>query len=655
MRLSLAGTAEVTLLRHGPFAVFLALWHMICPFCCRQAICMSRLWKPFIQAAQITTLNSRQRSQLLGASLILAAIIAYLPAVKAGFIWDDDVLLTANSNMQGIAGLGRIWMAQGTCDYTPLTLTAFWSEKRVWGDAAMGFHLDNILLHALSALLVWRIFVRLQIPGGWLAALFFAIHPVNVSSVAWIAERKNTLSAVFFFASVLSYLSFYKSGRTASYVISLLAFALAGLSKGSVVTLPIILSGCVLWMNRKFTRNDFLRVTPFFLIAVAVSVLTIRFQSGGINFGFLPTSLTFRTVRAGAAVWLHLLAILLPIGLSPMRPQWLPDLHSAVVYLPALLLAIVLIVFVWKRKTWGRPLLFISGYYLAMLLPALGFLWMTFQQETPCADWWQYLATPAIFAGIGALIVDILRRGTRNTRFALQSAVGVVLVMITLQTWRRAEIYHSMESYCRAVVAETPHLWTLETNLGVALERRGEFREAIEWQRQALRDNSQVMEAHNNLANCLRASGDLNGSEIEYRAALQLNDSNPTVLANLADVYFQDGKISDALAADAAAIRTDRLNSQRYVDFGNKLVAAKQIEQGIACFRNALVLAPDNIPTDLVLARALFSIGRNAEASTICERALRSAHKIGDERLIQSVTLSSSRYRSAMVQSDSGQ
>lgn len=148
-----------------------------------------------------------QRFELFAALLVLCALIAYIPAISAGFIWDDDLLLTANPQMQSAHGLREIWLGKNSCDYTPVTLTTFWLEKTLWDDTPTGYHVVNILLHGLAAVLLWRILSTLRIPGSWLAALLFVIHPVNVASVAWIAERKNTLSAALFFASILAFLA----------------------------------------------------------------------------------------------------------------------------------------------------------------------------------------------------------------------------------------------------------------------------------------------------------------------------------------------------------------------------------------------------------------------------------------------------------------
>jgi hypothetical protein len=185
-----------------------------------------------------------------GAALLaLAAVLVYLPALRGGFIWDDDTLLTDNPAVKTIDGLYSIWFGNWSVDYIPLTLSSFWLEWHLWGLHAAGYHAVNILLHAANAVLVWRVLLRLGVPGSWLAALLFALHPVSASSVAWIAERKNTLSMLFYLLSLWSFLrsddaihsavKMEKPRRLAGF--SLAAFALALLAKSSVAVLPAVL------------------------------------------------------------------------------------------------------------------------------------------------------------------------------------------------------------------------------------------------------------------------------------------------------------------------------------------------------------------------------------------------------------------------------
>jgi tetratricopeptide (TPR) repeat protein len=177
-----------------------------------------------------------------------------------------------------------------------------------------------------------------------------------------------------------------------------------------------------------------------------------------------------------------------------------------------------------------------------MLLPVLGFVWMTLMQETPGADWWQYMAAPGIFACIAAGVAV----ASRKSQFTTALFAGV-MVLLFLQTWRRAAIYESMESYCLAVTAEDPYAWTLENNLGIMLKRQGLFAQAEECYRQALRDNPAYIEADINMANAFAAAGDPAGAEASFRAALQQAPRSIGLRISLCQALLAQGKKEAAL------------------------------------------------------------------------------------------------------------
>src|SRR5205085_8260117 len=174
------------------------------------------------------------------AAMILAGVLPYLPALRGGFVWDDEPLITANPLLRSPSGLAEIWAGSRTADYFPLTNTFFWIEHHLFGDNATGYHGINILLQAANALLLWRVLRRLRIPGAFLAGLIFGIHPIHAESVAWISELKNALSMFFFLMSALFFLKL-KTNKfsVAVYSASLVAFLLALLSKTQVVFLPV--------------------------------------------------------------------------------------------------------------------------------------------------------------------------------------------------------------------------------------------------------------------------------------------------------------------------------------------------------------------------------------------------------------------------------
>ena len=153
------------------------------------------------------------RDAALWTSILCATLLAYLPALRGGLLWDDNMHVT-RADLRSLHGLWRIWFDLGaTQQYYPLLHSAFWLEHRIWGDAVLGYHLANVTLHALSACLVVLIVRRLALPGAWLAGFLFALHPVCVEAVAWISEQKSTLSGVFCLAAALAYLHFDRSRR----------------------------------------------------------------------------------------------------------------------------------------------------------------------------------------------------------------------------------------------------------------------------------------------------------------------------------------------------------------------------------------------------------------------------------------------------------
>jgi hypothetical protein len=355
------------------------------------------------------------RAWLFGALLVAGTVIAYLPVWRAGFIWDDDTLLLHNPGIQKLGGLARLWSS----DF-PLSTTTLWLEWRVWGANPLGYHLVNVLLHAFSAVLLWRVLRRLKIPGAGLAAAIFAVHPVNVESVAWIAERKNTLCMFFYLLSLLLYLrseiacelriedggwetekgpppsSILHPPSSLLYALSLLAFALALLSKSAVAPLPVVLLGLAWWRRWRMTLKDVWRTAPFFALAAAAGLISIWLQYhqaiGASMIDVRNDSFWSRLAGAGWAVWFYLYKAVLPINLSFVYPRWQIDATRAWSYVPGLLLVAGFLVSWRFRSQWGKPLLFGLGYFVVMLLPALGFVNIYFMRYSLVSDHWQYSA-----------------------------------------------------------------------------------------------------------------------------------------------------------------------------------------------------------------------------------------------------------------------
>jgi protein O-mannosyl-transferase len=571
---------------------------------------------------------------LMGACLVVAALLCYIPVMGAGFVWDDDLLVTQNPLVKGADSLPYIWASAAATDYTPLTTTAFWLQWRLWSDNAAAYHLVNILLHALSALLLWRVLARLAIPGAWLGALLFAVHPVNVASVAWIAELKNALSLPFYLAAVAFFLRFLETRKATHYLLALAAAACALLSKGSAVILPFVLLLCAWWKHRPAGCGciDRIAVSPFLLLSGIAAVVTIHFQSRVIDATALPAPLPACIARAGHALWFYLGKDLWPLRLCPIYPKWPLD-HS---FLP-LILAAILTILLWAfRNRWAAGLFFTWAYFVIALLPVLGILNMTFLDQAWVADWWQQLALPAVTALAGAGIAILWNRASSSSAHAAIGlpAACLVLVLAAL-TWTEAANYDSMESLCRHTLASNPDAWLAHNNLGSVLSTEGHLDQAAAEYEAALRLKPTDSSAHSNLGIVYARLGRLDQAIAEYHTALAIAPDNAKTWFNLGNALRTQRHNPEALDAFSHAIDQDaRWTTPRYeigsilLELGRPADAGNQAE-------TIVHLDPSALSGHYLLARSAAAIGRFDVATTEAATALDIARRAGDEKTIR--------------------
>ena len=474
------------------------------------------------------------RKQILGAAAVLAAItvLVYVPAMRAGFIWDDGDMVTNNPLIKSAGGLHDIWLGKNMTDYHPLTYSVFWLEWRCWGMNPAGYHVVNIMLHAASVVLLWLVLRKLRIPGSWLAALLFGVHPVCVASVAWIAELKNTLSMVFYLAALWCWLCSEEpafvgasarpggEGNRRYYALALAAFLAALLAKVSVVVLPAVLLLLAWWRRGRIARRDWERAAPFFLLAVALGSFGMTFQN---KYAALNDPLPARLLAGGWAVWFYLWKIFWPVHLTVIYPRWDIQAVSPAAWIPGICFAAMLFVFWRKRAGWGRPLLFATGYFVISLAPVLGPFKLVYFYFSQAADHLQYLAMPSIVALAAAAGWRWLGR-TKTAGGALGAAVAMVLSVLT---WQNQSRFAGMSSLWRDNLAMNPRSFQALIFLGAEEENRGHYEKAGELFQRAVAVRPQSYEANLNLGIVFDDQGRTNDAVARAKTAERIKPGNP--------------------------------------------------------------------------------------------------------------------------------
>ncbi|HUB67137.1 MAG TPA: tetratricopeptide repeat protein [Candidatus Methylacidiphilales bacterium] len=609
------------------------------------------------------------RNWLGGMALALAVIVTYTPVWHAGFVWDDDVFVTNNSCIVGPQGLKEIWTTNAA-DICPLTLTTVWFEHALWGLAPLPYHLVNVLLHAACAVLLGRVLLSLQVPGAWLGAALWALHPVQTESVAWITEIKNTQSGLFFLLSILFYVKYLrasdsnserKPGGGWSYGWTLLFAALTMTSKSSTVVLPVILCLCAWWMEGEWRWRNLARIAPIFLMSVAACALSIWTQ-GEQPMGKAPDPQWARTwperlVTAGDAIWFYLSKLLWPYPLIPIYPRWEVGAGQPVAYLPLLAVIIIFIILWFGRSSWSRSWFFVFAYFLAALFPVLGLVDVSFFRYSLVADHFQYLASmgPLTLAGAGlARFLDLVLPG----RCRLQSALGAGLSLILgVWSWEQARVYENPEAlwnytlsknpkcpiayfglgtlmyqgglvdkaivYYQTALALYPNYAEVRSNLGNAFFHKGEVHEAMLQYQQALESNPHDIEAHYNFGNAFLLTGRVDEAIEQYQEALQLNADNAAVLNNLGLALARKGQLDAAIFRCQKAIKIDPNYDEAHNNLGLALLQKGQRDEALAEFQKAAQINPNYVEAHNNVGWVLLQKGELEKAISQFQEALR--------------------------------
>ncbi|MCW8130244.1 MAG: tetratricopeptide repeat protein [Planctomycetota bacterium] len=553
----------------------------------------SAAWKPYAAAGL----------------LVLLVLITYAPAYQAAFIWDDDVWLLDNTLLREPGGLEKIWFEPTAGPhYYPMVFSTFWAEYRLWGYEPIGYHAVNILLHALNAVLVWRVLKRLGVPLAWGAAALFAVHPVHVESVAWVTERKNVLSLCFALLTLLAYLRFRpldepeRAPAWPWYAAALACFFLAAASKSVVVALPPALLVLAWWKRGRVSARDALEALPLLIVGVGFALFTMQAEAPKIaaTQAFVPPlSALDRVGLAGRAAWFYAGKLLWPYPVTVVYPRW--DLSVAaspalLAYPAAVLAALGLL---WARRAaFGRGPLAAALIFGGALLPVLGFFNHSTMSLTYVADHYAYHASVALLA-LEAAVLGRLTADLSDAQRRLAGAAGAVAILGL-----------AVLALVHAANFRTPHaLWT-----------------------QNLEHNPDSWPAHYNLASEYAHDGRAEDALAHYREAIRVRPNDPTNLNNMACVYLGVGKVPEAIEAFTQARAFAPADVEIRTNLGYALLRAGKLEEARAEFEG---VAQDHPAYALALAglgEALSKLDRLEESAEAFRKALRHNPELFDAR-----------------------
>jgi len=555
-------------------------------------------------------MNNPWKPPAVGAALIiLLTLAAYTPALRGGFVWDDDSYVTENPTLRSPGGLAAIWFKPGaTYQYYPLVFTSFWTEYHLWKLQPFGYHLVNVLLHALNAILLWRVLRCLQIPGSWLAAAIFAVHPVMVESVAWITERKNVLSGLFYLLAALAWLRFRpltatESERTPDWRFYGLAsglFVCALLSKTVTCSLPVVLALVIWWKTGRIEKRDILALTPWLLLGAA-SGFTTRWLEQRLVAGGTEWDLSFvqRCLIAGRALWFYAAKLCWPRPLSFVYPRWDIDAGAAWQYAFPLAALAVLAVLWLLRSRIGKGPLVAALFFAVTLAPALGFFNVYPFRYSFVADHFQYLASIGLITLVASAGTVAFRKAGQRVHGLGAAVAAVILLLLGMATWTQAQAYDSLESLWRDTLAKNPNAWLAHNNLGALLREAGKTDDAIAQFKEALRIKPDLPEAHYNLGVTLARLDRFPEAIEQYDQALRLKPDFAEAHYNFGIALAETGRIPEAMDHWKQALQLKPDYAEAHFNLGLMLAAQGQTTGALTHYRAALELANQSGNTSL--------------------------------------------------------
>ena len=499
--------------------------------------------------------------------LVVLCFLIYAPSLGNGFIWDDDTNLYKNPWVQKTDGLQDIWFSHKIYQYYPVDFTSFWLEHKLWGLDPFGYHTVNLILHILNVLLVFWVVRKLYRRLAFPVALLFTVHPIQVETVAWITERKNLLSLFFFLWAILSYLRFDSTRKRRDYLLTVLMFTCALLSKSIAVCFIFFPALYKWWKDGRVARQE-IRLS-FTLAAIglflALYALYLEFYQVGARGSAFNLTFLERLALSGRIILFYPYKIIFPFNFIFFYPRWTIDVNvwwQWLFFLAAMLIPAALFIY---RGRIGRGALALFIFYVISIFPVLGFLNVYGMQFAYVADHFSYLSTPGLILLICAGITLLLDR--LKTRITFLSSMGykilsrgffiLIIIYMCSKSMELTKNYKNEMVLWSNLARDNPRCLVAYDSLAEEYRDIGEKWKVVDLYKKAVSINPAAQEAYYNLGNAYCNLGNYEEAIKAYEKAIQIDPGYLQAINNLASTYADMGKIEKAIGLWNKAVEAD--------------------------------------------------------------------------------------------------
>ena len=571
--------------------------------------------------------------------LALAVFAVFGQTLRYDFVnYDDNQYFSSNPQVQGgLTWNGVIWAFRTTyaANWHPLTWLSLMLDAQLFGAGSMGPHLTNVLLHAANTVLLFLLLRRLS-GTYWRSALvaaLFGLHPLHVESVAWVAERKDVLSGLFFLLTLLIYARYVEQSKAQSpksrafYGLALLFFALGLMSKPMLVTVPFVLLLLDYWPLKRFGLSTFnlqpstfrrliLEKFPFFVLSTASCVVTFLAQRRLIEpIERLPLSSRFSNALVSYIAYLSQTFYPAKLAIFYPHPEKGPPLLE--ITLALILLAGISAGVLALRRV--RPYLLVGWlWYLGMLVPVIGLVQVGWQGR---ADRYTYLPLIGVFIMLAWGARDLFSSWRyRRPVLGITAFIGIAVLMVcaSIQTsyWRNSE------SLWTHTLACTSRNYVAHINLGIVFAGRGQTAEAMEHYRKALEILPDFAEAHYDVGNVLADQGRYTEALEHYQRALEIKPDFAEAHNSLGILLAQQGRSAEAMEHYQRALEIKPDYAEAHNSLGIMLAGQGRSAEAMEHYQRALEIKPDFAEAHYNLGNLLAQQGRSTEAIEHFQKAL---------------------------------